>query len=111
MSQGPGANENTIEKLLIDRPSDFRFHAAYLVYSELWDKTSSSETKAKLNETVTLLSKGEIDYETFYRSISQYRPGVYAKPSFGGGARIETLRKRDWREKEARKARESRHRK
>ena len=33
------------EKLLIDNPSDFRFHAAYLAYSNIYDKTTNPETK------------------------------------------------------------------
>ena len=35
-------------KLLIDKPSDFKFHAAYLAYSETWDKLSSQEIKKEL---------------------------------------------------------------
>ena len=42
----PQSNEEEeITKLMIDRQSDFRFHAAYLAYSETWDKIISQETK------------------------------------------------------------------
>lgn len=109
MSQEPDTGKANVEKLLIDRPSDFKFHAAYLLYSDLWDKASSSEIRTKLNEIVASLSKDEIDYETFYRNISQYRSESYARPSFYSQKTITTQRKRDWREKELRKARESRH--
>ena len=46
----PQSNEEEVTKLMIDKPSDFRFHAAYLAYSETWDKTNSLETKMELNE-------------------------------------------------------------
>ena len=89
-----------VPKQLIDRPSDFRFHAAYLVYSDTWDRASSPETKLKLNEAITMLSEDKIDYETFYRQISQYR-GHSGTDQFGGGrVFIETQRKRDWRRRE-----------
>jgi hypothetical protein len=34
-----------VEKLLIDNPSDFQFHAAYLTYSNTYDKTTRPEIK------------------------------------------------------------------
>jgi len=95
---------------LMDRPSDFRFHAAYLVYSEAWDKAPSSDIKLKLNEIMDALSAGKIDYETFYREVNQYR--VEFNPEhFSGGTRtyIETQRKRDWRRREEREGRNKRH--
>jgi hypothetical protein len=110
MSQEPENNNKTVEKLSIDNPSDFRFHAAYLAYSETWDKASSSEAKAQLNAMIASLSKGEIDTETFYRQLSQYRGGGGQEGYFGGKMRIETTRKKDWRKREAKSARESRHR-
>jgi hypothetical protein len=98
-----------VVKQMVDRPSDFRFHAAYMVYSDAWDRTSSSETKLKLNEAITMLSEDKIDCETFYREISQYR-GHTGSDQFGGGrAFIETQRKRDWRRREERDSRNKRH--
>jgi hypothetical protein len=99
-----------VPKLLIDKRSDFRFHAAYLVYSDAWDKASSSEVKLKLNQSITALSNEQIDYETFYRDISQYR--IEFNPEhFSGGGRsfIETQRKKDWRKREERASRNKRH--
>jgi hypothetical protein len=108
---GKASTETKVEKLSIDRSSDFRFHAAYLVYSEAWDRASSSDVKAQLNQIITSLSKDEIDTETFYRQISQYRgQGASERYSFGGKTRIETSRKKEWRKREAKSARESRHR-
>jgi len=100
-----------VAKQLIDRPSDFRFHAAYLVYSDSWDRTSSSEAKQKLNEAITALSEDKIDYDAFYRQISQYR-AQHGAEQFGSGSGrvfIETQRKRDWRMREERASRNKRH--
>ncbi|UCD26035.1 MAG: hypothetical protein JSV75_03750, partial [Candidatus Bathyarchaeota archaeon] len=67
-------NEDIEEaKLLIDKPSDFRFHAAYLAYSETWDKTTSRETKTELNKIMSSLSEEEISYSSFYRRLDQFR--------------------------------------
>jgi hypothetical protein len=66
-------NESTPpEKLLIDNPSDFQFHAAYLTYSDTYDKTDP-EIKKRLNQNITALQQNQIDYPTFYKNINQYR--------------------------------------
>ena len=94
---------------MIDRPDDFRFHAAYLVYSDAWDKTTSNETKQKLNEAITLLNESKIDCETYYRQISQYRGHTESNQFGSGRPYIETQRKRDWRRREERDSRNKRH--
>jgi len=109
MSQESETSNKSVEKLLIDNLSDFRFHAAYLTYSETWDKVSSPEVKTQLNAMITSLSKSEIDTENFYRQISQYRGTGSQEDYFGRKMRIETTRKKDWRKREAKSARESRH--
>jgi len=98
-----------VEKQLVDRPSDFRFHAAYMVYSDAWDKTQSSDDKLKLNEAITMLAEDKIDCETFYREISQYRGHTGTDQFSGGRAFIETQRKRDWRRREQKDERNKRH--
>jgi len=100
-------------KLLIDRPTDFRFHAAYLIYSSAWDKNNSADVKAKLNEAIEALSNDKIDYESFYREVNQYR-AEFNPEHFEGGRRgstafIETQRKRDWRQREEKARRNARH--
>jgi hypothetical protein len=111
MTQESNVDDAVVPKLLIDRPSDFRSHAAYLIYSQAWDKTSSQEVKIKLNEIMASLFKDEIDYETFYGKISQYRVEFNPEHYYvGTRARIETQRKRDWRRREAKSARNARHR-
>jgi uncharacterized protein YdiU (UPF0061 family) len=97
----------TVTKMMVDKPSDFRFHAAYLSYSDAWDKTSLPESKSKLNEILTALQSEKIDYETFYRELSQYRGG--GDESFRGRAFIETQRKKDWRKRDERERRNKRH--
>ena len=112
MSTEPNIDKKSIEKLSIDKPGDFRFHAAYLAYSETCDKNTSEEVRAKLNEALASLSNSEIDYETFYRKIASYRTSADLEGYRGDfRARIETARKKDWRKKEQRSAREARHKK
>jgi len=43
------------EKLLIDNTSDFQFHAAYLTYSDTFDKTENLEIKNQLNLSIKAL--------------------------------------------------------
>lgn len=98
---------------LMDRPSDFRFHAAYLVYSDAWDK-APPENKQKINEILAALSADKIGYETFYREISQYRVDFNVEHfrsarALGGRTFIETERKKDWRKREERESRNKRH--
>ena len=109
MSQEPDKNEIVVPKLLIDRPSDFRFHAAYLAYSEAWDKAAAQEVKSKLNEIMESLSKNEIDYHGFYGKINQYRTTSSLELA-RSRTYIETQRKKDWRIKEAKSTRNARHR-
>lgn len=95
-------------KLLIDDPSDFKFHAAYLAYSETWDKIDSSNVRIELNNLVKSLSKDEMSYSKFYKTIDEYRRHGSRHYEFSR-QRIETQRKRDWRRKRNRQDRNSRH--
>lgn len=105
------ANNETVPKLSIDNASDFKFHAAYLIYSQAWDKASSPDVKTKLNEIIGALSRSEIDYQSFYEQVSRYR-AEFNPEHFSGGSRtfIETQRKKDWRRTQERDARNARHR-
>jgi len=109
MSQESKKEDVIAPKLLIDRPSEFRFHAAYLAYSEAWDKAASPEIRGKLNEIMESLSKNEIDYQDFYEKISQYRVNL-SPESMRSRMYIETQKKKEWRRKEAKNARNARHR-
>jgi len=117
MTQEPNTEDKPetstpVSKLLIDRPSDFRFHAAYLTYSSSWDKTASQEVRKKLNEILETLSKNEMDYDEFYQEINRYR-AEFNPEHFIGDRRsktyIETQRKSEWRKREERDRRNKRH--
>jgi hypothetical protein len=115
MTQEQGSQPNeakaTVPKLMVDRSSDFRFHAAYLAYSQAWDKTSTQEAKTKLNEIISSLSKEEMDYKSFYEKMSQYTEGGSGYKHYAyTRSIIETQRKKDWRKREERATRNARHR-
>jgi uncharacterized protein with von Willebrand factor type A (vWA) domain len=95
-------------KLLIDKPSDFKFHAAYMAYSETWDKLSSPDTRTELNDILQSLSNEKMSYSSFYRILDEYRRRGSRHYEFSR-ERIETQRKRDWRQKQTRSQRNQRH--
>jgi hypothetical protein len=97
-----------VTKLLIDDQSDFKFHAAYMAYSETWDKISSPETRNELNGILTSLSKEELSYSSFYRTLDEYRRHGSKHFEFSR-ERIETQRKRDWRQERNKQERNSRY--
>jgi hypothetical protein len=110
MTEESKGNETIPEKLLIDKPSDFQFHAAYLAYSDTYDKTSNPETKNQLNQNITALQQNQIDYHTFYRNINQFRAEASSNNRYGR-AQIKTQKKREWRRKAQKRERNKRHRK
>jgi hypothetical protein len=108
MVEESGAKEQAPpEKLLIDKPSDFQFHAAYLTYSNTFDRAISLETRKQLNQNISALEKNEIDFPTFYRNISQFR--TEDTQQFQGRTLIKTQRKREWRRKTQKHERIERH--
>jgi hypothetical protein len=111
MSEKPeSAESSSPEKLMIDNPSDFRFHAAYLTYSDIFDKMHDLENKKRLNESITALLQGQVDYPTFYRNISQYR-GEGASQYDYSRAVIKGQKKREWRRITQKQERIQRHKK
>jgi len=110
MTEEPSKQETPpVGKLLIDAPSDFQFHAAYLVYSELFDTTTEAEVKKELNVNIEALKQNQISYETFYRNIARHRKiaPLQRQDRFS----LQTQRKRDWRVKTQRQERIKRHKK
>jgi hypothetical protein len=114
MTQQPNEQNNNnqpspqIEKLLIDDPSNFQFHAAYLVYSDTFDVVTDVKAKQELNQNLEDLKSTKIDYETFYMNISHYRKlDVPRQERFS----MQTQRKKDWRKKTQRQERIKRHKK
>ncbi len=96
-------------KLMIDDPSDFIFHAAYMVYSKTWEENSSEDVRSELNEIMLSFSKGEIDDRVFYSEIHAFRRDISSEMSIR--STIRTQKKRAWRKKEQRKTRLSRYKK
>jgi hypothetical protein len=110
MTEEPNKNETPPpEKLLIDEQTNFQFHAAYVVYSELFDHATDAEAKADLNRNIEALKENRIDPETFYRNISHHRKLDHG--SNHGRFSLQTQRKRDWRKKAQRQDRIKRHKK
>lgn len=106
------ANKESIspEKLLIDNPSNFQFHAAYLTYSNIYDKTANPETKKQLNENIIALQQNQMDYSTFYEKIDQFREEQVSQYRYGRSF-IKTQKKREWRRKTQKHERIERHKK
>ena len=108
MTEEPNKSE-AAEKLLIDDPMNFPFHAAYVVYAELFDNINNDDARADLNRNIEALKENRIDPETFYRNIAHHR-------KMGPDQRherfsLQTQRKRDWRKKAQRQDRIKRHKK
>ena len=96
-------------KLLFDDPSNFQFHTAYLVYSELFDNIPNDAVRKELNSNIEALKNKDIELETFYANIAHHR-NVGPTPRHGMYS-VQTQRKRDWRVKEQRQDRIRRHKK
>ncbi len=115
MTQEPNEQNNPIpsapqiEKLLIDDPSNFQFHAAYLVYSETFD-AANEDAKKELNQNLENLKANKIDAQTFYINISRYRK-LDQPMQRQGKFTVATQRKKDWRMKTQRSERIKRHKK
>jgi hypothetical protein len=95
-------------KLQIDRPTDFKFHLAYEVYSKAWDHNSLDSVRIKLNELISSLANDENGYTDFYGQMQEYRRDAGGFRS--GKFRIETSRKRDYQRTTTRNDRNRRHR-
>jgi len=108
MEESDNSESTSSEKLLIDNPSDFRFHAAYLTYADTYDRTTSPETKKQLNQNIMALQQNQIDYPTFYKNINQYREGDGSQHRYGASF-IRTQKKREWRRKMQKRERNKRH--
>ncbi|MCW4009430.1 MAG: hypothetical protein NWF05_02265 [Candidatus Bathyarchaeota archaeon] len=111
MTEQPTNNqEQTPEKLQIDEPSNFQFHAAYLVYTDLFDGISSADAKRNLNLNIQDLKEDKISPEEFYRNVAQYRGDVRSEQR-RNRLTVQTQRKRDWRMKSQKQDRIRRHKK
>ncbi|MCL5876808.1 MAG: hypothetical protein M1540_03245 [Candidatus Bathyarchaeota archaeon] len=109
MTEQPNPNNQTQpQKLLIDNPENFQFHAAYVVYEEAFDKARDSQAKEELNRNIQDLFDNKIDMGTFYGNVSRFRKSDAPRQERFS---MQTQRKRDWRKKEQRQDRIKRHKK
>jgi hypothetical protein len=110
MTEEPNKQEQPApQKLQIDDPANFQFHAAYLVYSDIFDHATTDEVKREINGHIEALKQNQIDLETFYRNIAHHRK-MESVPRHERFA-LQTQRKKDWRIKEQRQERIRRHKK
>ena len=110
MTEEPIKNETPLpERLMIDEPTNFLFHAAYLVYSDLFDHATDAQAKADLNRNIEALKENKIDCETFYRNVAPQRR-LEPNPRYNRFS-VQTQRKKDWRMKTQRQDRIKRHKK
>jgi hypothetical protein len=110
MTEEPNKSEAPLpEKLLIDDSMNFPFHAAYVVYAELFDNIHDADTRADLNRNIEALKENRIDPETFYRNIAHHRK--MGPDQHHERFSLQTQRKRDWRKKAQRQDRIKRHKK
>ncbi|UCG36657.1 MAG: hypothetical protein JSV64_08705 [Candidatus Bathyarchaeota archaeon] len=110
MTEEPASDSPMPEKLLIDNPSDFQFHAAYMVYSEIFDRVTESESRKLLNHNIKALQENQMDYAAFYESINQYRSAGSSQDSRYRRSFIKTQKKKEWRRKAQKQERNKRYR-
>ena len=102
------SEEQAPEKIIFNDKSEFKFTAAYEAYSRAFDNVDSS-VKAALNETITKLHDGKMDYSLFYNTINQHIQGADKGSSFRR-ARIEGQRKQEYAKDERKRGRNERYR-
>ncbi len=98
------------QKLEIDDPTNFVFHAAYMVYAESFQNASGIEAKRDLNQNIQDLKDGKISAEAFYRNVAHYRGDVLTERRRDRFT-VQTQRKKDWRMKSQKQERIRRHKK
>ncbi|MBS7604811.1 MAG: hypothetical protein QW424_04895 [Candidatus Bathyarchaeia archaeon] len=82
-------------KIILKNPENFQLQAAYLAYSEAYDKTDDPEVKKYLNQNMIDLQNNKIDYQTFYRNINKYRQ--LDDSQCKSKSNIKSLSKSEWR--------------
>jgi hypothetical protein len=94
----------SVEKLSFDN-KDFKFMAAYGQYSEKFNVAQSDERRTELNEAITQLHMGTINYPDFYSTLDRETD----ERNRFHRARINTSRKFEYRKKERKTDRIKRH--
>ncbi|MEM2168975.1 MAG: hypothetical protein QXX99_03590 [Candidatus Bathyarchaeia archaeon] len=105
-SLGEGVPE---KKIVLRDTANFQLQAAYLAYSEAYDKTEDPEARKYLNQNMIDLQHNRIDYQTFYKNINQYRQIEASKCQ--SRSNIKSLSKSEWRIRVEKLEREKRYKK
>jgi hypothetical protein len=103
------AVEEPVSKVTFDKKTDFKFSAAYEVYSKAFDEVPDAEKRRQLNDLVSRLSRDEMSYPRFYREIDQFREDTGGREF--RRARIQGQRKKAYRHEQLEKDRSKRYRK
>ena len=96
------------EKIVFSDESNFKFIAAYEAYCKVFDSAQPT-IKVELNDAVTKLHDGKMDYGLFYNTINQHIQGADKGSSFRR-ARIEGQRKQEYAKDERKRGRNERYR-
>ena len=72
--------------------TDFKFIAAYNVYSNKFNESDDDEERQRLNELITRLSEDELSYPSFYEEMAKDDPEVRRHHRFHR-SHIESTRK------------------
>ncbi len=102
------SEEQAPEKIVFSDKVEFKFTAAYEAYSKAFDG-AEPVVKGELNEAVTKLHDGKMDYGLFYNIINQHIQGAEKGSSFRR-ARIEGQRKQEYNKDERKRGRNERYR-
>ncbi|MBS7639634.1 MAG: hypothetical protein QW795_05110 [Candidatus Bathyarchaeia archaeon] len=102
-------NLNSPKKVAIGDLSNFQLHAAYLAYSEAYDRVLDPEVREFLNQNIIALQENKIDYQTFYRNISPYRQIDVSRVQQRANIRVQS--KSEWRSQMRKLEREKRYEK
>ena len=102
------SEEQAPEKIVYDDKPDFKFTAAYEAYSKAFDSADVA-VRSALNEAITKLHDGKMDYNYFYSTINQHIQGADKGGSFRR-ARIEGQRKQEYNKDERKRGRNERYR-
>ena len=102
------SEEQAPEKIVFADMTDFKFTAAYEAYSKAFDAAEPA-VKGELNDAVTKLHDGKMDYGLFYNTINQHIQGADRGSSFKR-ARIEGQRKQEYNKDERKRGRNERYR-
>jgi hypothetical protein len=98
-----------VKQLSFKDSADFKFSAAYMTYTQLFQESNDEDEKARLNTLITELSEGELSYPDFYEAVKKEEDGTDRRQRFHR-SRISTQRKYEYRKEEQKSQRSKRYR-